>query len=69
MPAPIANAVCGPQKPDTPTPPKGTNITELNPCPLNTCCNIVSFTFYVFPLSIRKDSRLTFKQRSGVSVV
>ncbi|KAM5435297.1 hypothetical protein MferCBS31731_006262 [Microsporum ferrugineum] len=40
MPAPIANAICGPQKPGTPTPPKGTNISELNPCPLNTCCNI-----------------------------
>jgi hypothetical protein len=44
MPAPISNAVCGPQKPDTPTPPKGTDISELNPCPLNACCNIVSPT-------------------------
>ncbi|KAB5513032.1 chitinase [Coniochaeta sp. 2T2.1] len=40
MPAPISNAVCGPQKPNTPTPPKGTNISEMNPCPLNVCCNI-----------------------------
>ncbi|EEQ33387.1 chitinase [Microsporum canis CBS 113480] len=40
MPAPIANAICGPQKPGTPIPPKGANISELNPCPLNTCCNI-----------------------------
>lgn len=42
MPAPISNAVCGPQKPGTITPPKGTNISELNPCPLHVCCNIVS---------------------------
>lgn len=40
MPAPVANAVCGPQKPNTPTPPRGTNISQLNPCPLNVCCNI-----------------------------
>ncbi|KAK0710573.1 glycoside hydrolase superfamily [Apiosordaria backusii] len=32
MPLPVANAVCGPQKPGT--------CTTLNPCPLNTCCNI-----------------------------
>ncbi|KAK4663417.1 hypothetical protein QC763_608160 [Podospora pseudopauciseta] len=40
MPLPIANAVCGPQKPGTVAPPAGTNISTLNPCPLNTCCNI-----------------------------
>ncbi|KAK0625161.1 chitinase [Bombardia bombarda] len=39
MPAPMSNAVCGPQKPATPAPPKGANISELNPCPLNACCN------------------------------
>ncbi|POR31800.1 Chitinase [Tolypocladium paradoxum] len=42
MPAPISNAICGPQKPDTRTPPRGSNISELNPCPLNACCNIAS---------------------------
>jgi hypothetical protein len=36
----IANAQCGPQKPGTQPPMAGTNITEMNPCPLNACCNI-----------------------------
>lgn len=40
MPAPVANAVCGPTVPGTLTPPVGTNITEMNPCPLKVCCNI-----------------------------
>ncbi|KAK4150040.1 hypothetical protein C8A00DRAFT_46482 [Chaetomidium leptoderma] len=39
MPLPVANAVCGPQKPGTVAPAAGTNISTLNPCPLNTCCN------------------------------
>ncbi|KAK6356033.1 hypothetical protein TWF718_000407 [Orbilia javanica] len=40
FPAPIPNAVCGPQKPGSTPPPAGTNIAYLNPCPLNACCNI-----------------------------
>lgn len=40
MPAPLSNAVCGPQVPGTPTPPSGTNISSLNPCPLNACCDV-----------------------------
>ncbi|KAH6605499.1 hypothetical protein Trco_004652 [Trichoderma cornu-damae] len=40
LPAPVANAVCGPTVPGTVQPPQGKNITDLNPCPLNTCCNI-----------------------------
>lgn len=40
MPAPLENAVCGPQMPGTPTPPDTTNLTHLNPCPLNACCNV-----------------------------
>jgi hypothetical protein len=40
MPAPLANAVCGPQKPGTTAPSSGTNISSLNPCPLNACCNV-----------------------------
>ncbi|KAL6857694.1 hypothetical protein ACO1O0_005136 [Amphichorda felina] len=40
MPASIPNAICGPQKPGTETPSKGTNLADLNPCPLNSCCNI-----------------------------
>ncbi|KAF9881459.1 killer toxin subunits alpha/beta [Colletotrichum karsti] len=39
MPAAIENAQCGPQKPGTERPKSG-NITDLNPCPLNVCCNI-----------------------------
>ncbi|KAH7120731.1 class V chitinase Chi100 [Dactylonectria macrodidyma] len=40
MPAPIANAVCGPQVPDTPTASHGANLSTLNECPLNACCDI-----------------------------
>ncbi|KAL8366609.1 hypothetical protein RB595_010461 [Gaeumannomyces hyphopodioides] len=31
---------CGPQKPDTKPPTDGSKIADLNPCPLNACCNI-----------------------------
>ncbi|KAK4060789.1 CAZyme family GH18 [Trichoderma aggressivum f. europaeum] len=43
MPAPVSNAVCGPQKPGTvsPGPVKDASaLAKLNPCPLNSCCNI-----------------------------
>ncbi|KXX78980.1 Killer toxin subunits alpha/beta [Madurella mycetomatis] len=40
FPAPISNAVCGPQKPGSRPPTDGSKIAELNPCPLNACCNI-----------------------------
>ncbi|KAJ4286854.1 hypothetical protein N0V88_007866 [Collariella sp. IMI 366227] len=39
MPAPVANAVCGPTVPGTKRPATGTDIAKLNPCPLNVCCN------------------------------
>ncbi|KAK5654618.1 hypothetical protein OQA88_6939 [Cercophora sp. LCS_1] len=39
FPAPIPNAICGPQKPGSTPPPSG-NISSMNPCPLNACCNI-----------------------------
>lgn len=39
FPAPIANAVCGPQVPGTKAPTGDSDIASLNPCPLNTCCN------------------------------
>ncbi|PYI03570.1 glycoside hydrolase [Aspergillus sclerotiicarbonarius CBS 121057] len=42
FPAPMENAVCGPQVPGT-TQPAGmaaSNWTNLNPCPLNACCDI-----------------------------
>lgn len=40
MPGPMANAVCGPQKPGTKTPSDGERITNMNPCPLNACCTV-----------------------------
>nr|POE96544.1 killer toxin subunits alpha/beta [Quercus suber] len=40
MPASVSSAVCGPQKPNTKQPPAGTNISSLNPCPLNACCDV-----------------------------
>ncbi|KAF4961834.1 hypothetical protein FSARC_10042, partial [Fusarium sarcochroum] len=40
FPEPIANAQCGPQKPGTKSPKAGTDLSDLNPCPLNACCNI-----------------------------
>ncbi|KAL7940211.1 glycoside hydrolase family 18 protein [Trichoderma barbatum] len=43
MPAPVSNAVCGPQKPGTVSlgPVKDASaLAKLNPCPLNSCCNI-----------------------------
>jgi GH18 family chitinase len=40
FPAEVSNAVCGPQKPGTVPPTDGSNIADLNPCPLNACCNI-----------------------------
>jgi chitinase len=40
MPAVVTNAVCGPQVPGTPIAPTGTNLSTLNECPLNACCDI-----------------------------
>jgi hypothetical protein len=40
MPAAVANTLCGPQVPGTVVPPAGTNISLLNPCPLNACCDV-----------------------------
>ncbi|KAH9209717.1 glycoside hydrolase superfamily, partial [Leptodontidium sp. 2 PMI_412] len=42
FPAPIANAVCGPQKPGTIKPSGSTSRdwAKLNLCPLNVCCNV-----------------------------
>ena len=43
MPTIIDNAQCGPQKPGTQRPPDGKNLEELNPCPLNACCDSWAF--------------------------
>ena len=41
FPAALPNAVCGPQKPGSKAPTDASsNITDMNPCPLNACCNI-----------------------------
>jgi GH18 family chitinase len=40
FPAPIANAVCGPQKPGSKPPNDSSDIAKMNACPLNACCNI-----------------------------
>ncbi|KAJ4248494.1 hypothetical protein NW762_012832 [Fusarium torreyae] len=40
FPDPIAHAQCGPQKPGTKKTKDATDISDLNPCPLNACCNI-----------------------------
>lgn len=40
MPAPIANAVCGPQVPGTERPDDMSDLADMNPCPLNACCNV-----------------------------
>ncbi|KAH7320966.1 putative glycosyl hydrolase, family 18 [Stachybotrys elegans] len=40
MPAIDPLAICGPTVNGTVQPPAGTNISSLNPCPLNACCNV-----------------------------
>jgi chitinase len=40
MPASVPNAVCGPQVNDTVKAPPNTDLSTLNQCPLNACCNI-----------------------------
>lgn len=43
LPKPIPNAMCGPVKPGTQSPPPGTDLATLNPCPLNSCCDVWGF--------------------------
>ncbi|KAH8673384.1 glycoside hydrolase family 18 protein [Xylariales sp. PMI_506] len=40
MPAPVSNAVCGPQVPGTAKPDDMSTLTDLNPCLLNACCDV-----------------------------
>ncbi|KAF2826309.1 glycoside hydrolase [Ophiobolus disseminans] len=40
MPAPVENAICGPRVPGTLRPSDGKDLKDLNPCPLNVCCNV-----------------------------
>lgn len=43
LPKPVPNAMCGPVKPGTVPPPPGTDLASLNPCPLNSCCDVWGF--------------------------
>lgn len=40
MPAPVEGAACGPQKPGSKLPTDGTKMIDMNPCPLDVCCNV-----------------------------
>jgi chitinase len=40
MPAPVSNAVCGPQVPGTRRPADMSTLADLNSCPLKACCNV-----------------------------
>ncbi|KAH8692178.1 glycoside hydrolase family 18 protein [Talaromyces proteolyticus] len=40
LPAPVANAICGPTVLGTKNPTGKETLADLNPCPLNVCCNI-----------------------------
>jgi chitinase len=40
MPVNVPNAVCGPQMNGTATVPPGTDLSTINECPLNACCDI-----------------------------
>ncbi|KKK18118.1 hypothetical protein AOCH_004859 [Aspergillus ochraceoroseus] len=39
MPVPVSDAVCGPTVPGTKAPEYGIELSNLNPCPLNACCD------------------------------
>ncbi|BAE60282.1 unnamed protein product [Aspergillus oryzae RIB40] len=43
MPSPVQGATCGPQVPGTEKPSNGTALADLNPCPLNACCDAWGF--------------------------
>lgn len=61
MPAPLVSAVCGPQVPGTPVPPPETDLTTLNKCALNACCNIWGQCGMHEPLASHLYSLLTEK--------
>lgn len=43
FPAENPDAQCGPQKPGSKPPTDGTKLADMNPCPLNVCCNTWGF--------------------------
>jgi hypothetical protein len=54
MPAPVANSVCGPTVPGTAAPAAGIDISTLNPCPLNACCDIWGQVSSLKPLQLQQ---------------
>ena len=40
LPAPVSNALCGPLVPGTQAPAAGQALANINPCPLNACCDV-----------------------------
>lgn len=40
MPGAVANSICGPTVPGTQRPADMSTLADLNPCPLNVCCNV-----------------------------
>ncbi|KFY44344.1 hypothetical protein V494_01528 [Pseudogymnoascus sp. VKM F-4513 (FW-928)] len=40
FPKPVEGVICGPQVPGSVKPTDGTEFTNMNPCPLNTCCDV-----------------------------
>ncbi|ETS75025.1 hypothetical protein PFICI_13509 [Pestalotiopsis fici W106-1] len=40
FPASLPDAICGPQKPNSVDPKDDSDISKMNPCPINACCNI-----------------------------
>ncbi len=60
MPAPVDGTKCGPQVPGTAKPAAGTNLTSLNPCPLNACCDV-----FVLPRSLPSRCTLLTSHQLG----
>jgi LysM repeat protein len=40
LPAPVPNSLCGPLVPGSAAPASGQSVASLNPCPLNSCCDV-----------------------------
>ena len=70
FPSEIANAQCGPQKPGTKNPSGSTSRdwAELNPCPLNSCCNIVSTVAPCLPFHYGQLTKTTQWGQCGTTV-
>ncbi|KAI0882847.1 putative glycosyl hydrolase, family 18 [Annulohypoxylon maeteangense] len=65
MPMNVPNAVCGPTVNDTARPSAGTDLSTLNPCPLNVCCNIWGQCGMTDDFCVKKDSETGAPGTSG----